>query len=74
MVAQHILPPGQIGDGARDFEEAVVGAGAQVQIGHGELDELDGDSPGILPSGVRCLFVTQFSEAAVEELGGRGIP
>ena len=32
---------GQVGDGAGDLEHPVVGAGAEVQIGHGKLQEFE---------------------------------
>ncbi len=30
---------GEVGDGAADFQDAVVGAGAQVELGHGDADQ-----------------------------------
>src|ERR1700678_4437046 len=42
MVAADVGGAGEIGNGAGDFEDAVVGAGAQIQIGHGEFQQLDG--------------------------------
>ena len=41
VVAREVLGAGQVGNGAGDFQDAVVGAGAQVQVGHGELEQFE---------------------------------
>src|SRR6266487_5366833 len=33
---------GQVGDGAGDLEDAIVGAGAEVLLRHGQLEEVEG--------------------------------
>jgi len=46
----------EVGDGAGDFEDAVVGAGAEVEFVHGHAQEFDG-------------FVVDFA-MGLEQLGG----
>ena len=40
VLAGDVLRAGQVGNRAGDLQDAVVGAGAEVQIGHGELQQL----------------------------------
>jgi hypothetical protein len=42
MLGQDFFRAGQIGNGARDFQNAIVGAGAEVQVVHGILEKLFG--------------------------------
>ena len=42
MIAGNSFRPSQIGDGARDFQDAVVSPGAQVQVGHRKFEEFHG--------------------------------
>ena len=36
-----VFGAGEVGDGAGDFEDAIVGAGAEVEIGHRELQKFE---------------------------------
>jgi len=40
VVAGNVFSAGQVGDGARDFQDSVVGAGAQVQVRHRKLQQI----------------------------------
>ena len=42
VLARDVLRAGQIRDGARDFQDAVVSSRAQIQITHGELQQILG--------------------------------
>ena len=42
MVAGDVFGTGEVGDGAGNFEDAIVGAGAEVEISHGKFEEFDG--------------------------------
>ena len=44
MVADDVIGTGEVGNSPSHFEDAVEGAGAQIQIGHGELEQLHGGS------------------------------
>ncbi len=56
VVGEDVFGGGEVGDGAGDFEDAVVGSGAEVQLGHGHLHHAFG---GFIEGAM-----------ALEELGG----
>ena len=37
MVALDVLTAGEVGDGAGDFDNALIGSGGEVEVGHGTL-------------------------------------
>ena len=42
MVGGDAFAGGEVGDGAGDFEDAVVGAGAEVEVLHGVAEHFEG--------------------------------
>ena len=42
VIGGDVMQGRQIREGARDFEDAVVGAGAEIEVGHGVLQQTGG--------------------------------
>jgi hypothetical protein len=62
-----VLAGSEVGDGAGDFEDAVVGAGAEVQVGHRHLEQILR-----LPRPAQCCLSSLRAHAGVA--GDRGWP
>jgi hypothetical protein len=60
MRGLNVLSRGEIGDGARDLEDAIVGSGAQIELFHGEVQEF-------------FAFRVQFAMCFQQTMGHLGI-
>lgn len=61
VVGVDVLDAGEVGNGAGDFQDAVVGAGAQVVLGHGVLEQGGG---GIVHGAVGLEFAGSHAGVA----------